>query len=279
MLESVVNISEGKDHVFLDKLSSMSGRCLLDIHSDPYHNRSVLTLAGDDTALMAAVQDIVLMSIEHIDISRHSGVHPRLGAVDVVPFIPLDDRGHPTKDEAAFSRATKARDEFCEWMGELGVPCFLYNDGHSLPEVRKGAFTVIMPDNGPRLPHPTAGACCVGARVALVAYNVWLNTDELVIAKSIAKSLRNDQLRTLGLAVGNMTQVSFNIIDTTAIRIDDLYDSVETLAQSEGAHIAKAELVGLLPNECLTTIKSSRYRQLDISPERTIEKRITMLQK
>ncbi len=279
MLESAINISEGKDRAFLDRLPSLSAGCFLDQHSDLYHNRSVLTLAGDDAALMAAVQDVVLVSIEHIDISKHSGVHPRLGAVDVVPFVPLDSYGCPTRDEAAFSRAIKARDEFCEWMGTLGIPCFLYGNGHSLPEIRKSAFTGIMPDNKPRLPHPTAGACCVGAREALIAYNIWLDTAELAIAKSIAASLRNDQLRSLGLVVGSMTQVSFNIVDTAATRIDYLYDAVERLALSRGVDIVRAELVGLLPAECLAVIEPSRYEQLDVSPDRTIEARVMMLRR
>ncbi len=279
MLESAINISEGKNRALLDRLSSLSAACFLDIHSDPYHNRSVLTLAGNDIALMATIQDVVLVSLENIDISKHSGVHPRLGAVDVIPLVPLDNYGHPTKDKAAFSKAIETRDRLCEWLGTLDIPCFLYGNGHSLPEIRKDAFTKIMPDNGLKLPHPTAGACCVGAREALIAYNIWLDTTELAIAKYIAKSLRNDQLRTLGLTVGDMTQVSFNIVDTTTIKIDNLYDTVEKLALSKGVVISKAELVGLLPAECLATIPPNRYEQLDICPERTIEKRITMLQR
>ncbi len=279
MLESAINISEGKNRILLDRLPSLSAACFLDIHSDPYHNRSVLTLAGDDTALMATIQNVVLVSLENIDISKHSGVHPRLGAIDVVPFVPLDSYGHPTRDEAAFSRAIEARDQLCEWLGTLGIPCFLYGNGHSLPEIRKDAFTKITPDNGLRLPHPTAGACCVGARGALIAYNIWLDTAELAVAKYIAKSLRSDQLRTLGFMVGDMTQVSFNIVDTTAIKIDNLYDAVEKLALSKGVAISRAELVGLLPAECLATIPPNRYKQLDIGPERTVEGRITMLQR
>ncbi len=279
MLESAINISEGKNRILLDRLPSLSAACFLDIHSDPYHNRSVLTLAGDDTALMATIQNVVLVSLENIDISKHSGVHPRLGAIDVVPFVPLDSHRHPTRDEAAFSRAIEARDQLCEWLGTLGIPCFLYGNGHSLPEIRKDAFTKITPDNGLRLPHPTAGACCVGARGALIAYNIWLDTAELAVAKYIAKSLRSDQLRTLGFMVGDMTQVSFNIVDTTAIKIDNLYDAVEKLALSKGVAISRAELVGLLPAECLATIPPNRYEQLDIGPERTVEGRITMLQR
>ena len=257
MLECVVNISEGKDHATLSTLADRLGIDLLDLHTDRDHHRSVFTLFGTTQARVLARQ-----AIAALDIGRHFGVHPRLGVVDVVPFVPLD---LSTFDDALF-----ARNEFAEFGGhELGVPCFLYGPERTLPYVRAHAFKDLFPDFGPQQPHPTAGAMCVGVRNVLVAYNLWLKNTSLETAKLLAVSLRNESVRALGLQVGEYTQVSMNLIDPYLVGPAEVYDRV-----AEQVKIERAELVGLVPARVLAAIPRSRWAELDIGLERTIEWRI-----
>jgi glutamate formiminotransferase len=189
-------------------------------------------------------------------------VHPRLGVVDVVPFVPL--AGSTMQDALA------ARDEFAVWAAEaLGVPCFFYGPERSLPEVRQGAWNNLSPDAGPPSPHPTAGAICVGARPVLVAYNVELQSSGLAEAKRIAALIRGTHLRALGLQVGDTAQVSMNLIDPALIGPAQAYDAVARLAE-----ISHAELVGLIPEAVLSTIPRWRWAELDLAAERTIEWRL-----
>ena len=140
-----------------------------------------------------------------------------------------------------------ARDSFASWAGaELGLPCFLYGPERTLPEVRRGAFSVLSPDAGPSDPHPTAGACAVGARRPLVAYNLWLESAGLDVARAIARSLRGPAVRALGLPVGDSVQVSMNLVDPLVVGPADVYDQVAAIAR-----IARAELVGLVPRAVL----------------------------
>ncbi|MHB8262791.1 MAG: hypothetical protein ACYDGY_03445 [Acidimicrobiales bacterium] len=274
MLECVINVSEGRDDKLLKGLCLKAGRHLLDVHSDKYHNRSVLTLAGPDGQIMQSVRDVALAAIENIDISRHTGVHPRLGILDVVPFVPLRGNGQPAYDSGDMARAIKARDDFSRWLGHLGIPCFKYGPDRSLPEIRKGAFSRFPPDDGPPAPHISAGACSVGARLVLIAYNVWLATPDIRIARRIATQVRSLGLRSLGFSVGNFVQVSCNVTNTRLIRIDGLYDKIAELASLAGTGIARAELVGLVPQESITQISPERYHALDISEDHTIESRL-----
>lgn len=256
MLECVVNISEGRRSDVVDAVAGAAGDALLDVHSDPHHNRSVLTMVGLDAALAVA-----LAAIETIDIREHHGVHPRLGSVDVVPFVPLD--GSTIVDAIA------ARDDFA---GRVGIPCFLYGpDTRTLPEIRKRAWRDLLPDVGGTEPHPTAGAVCVGARPVLVAYNVWLAPPATVEdAKRIATEIRRPgELRTLGLQVGDRAQVSCNLIEPSAFGPDAVFDAVAARAA-----VAGAELVGLVPDAVLRAIPPDRWSALDLSPARTIEARL-----
>src|SRR5436305_6775839 len=151
MLECVINVSEGRDEAVLAALRAAAGLSLLDVHTDVHHNRAVLTLAGPDVEHRA--RDVTVVGVREVDLRNHAGVHPRLGAVDVVPFAPLDGS---TMDDAV-----AARDRFAGWAAnELNVPCFLYGPERSLPEVRRSAFNALLPDVGPAEPHPTAGAIC-----------------------------------------------------------------------------------------------------------------------
>jgi glutamate formiminotransferase len=260
-LACVVNVSEGRDAGVLDALDAAGGRSLLDRHTDPFHHRSVLTVGGP--GVEEATRALARITVERVDLRRHQGAHPRIGALDVVPFVPLAG--------TAMADALAARDRFATWAAdELALPCFLYGPERALPDVRRDAFTVLSPDRGPAKPHPTAGACAVGAREVLVAYNVWLDAspDD---ARRVAVAVRDPQrgVRALGLKVGGRAQVSMNLTDPSRCGPADAFDAVARLAT-----IAGAELVGLVPESVLLAIPPDRWAELDLARSRTIEARL-----
>lgn len=277
LTECVVNISEGRDVDLIAEIADRAGTTLLDLHSDPEHHRSVLTLGGETDQVEAAVRSVAETAVERIDLRIHEGAHPRFGAVDVVPFVRLGPTGQ-------IDTAIAARNRFAAWAGsDLQLPCFLYGPERSLPEVRREAFLTLDPDTGPPTPHPTAGATAVGARPLLVAYNIWISVTEasdidtaaaVGLARAIASSIRSPSLRTLGLAVGNGAQVSCNLIDPHTVSLAGLYDTIVHLATEAGGAVERAELVGLLPNELLAGIPPNRWAELDLSQDRTIEARL-----
>lgn len=261
MLECVVNISEGRRPDVIDAIAAAAGSDLLDVHTDPHHNRSVLTLLGED-----APRAVAEAAFEQLDLRDHDGVHPRIGVVDVVPFVPLAD--------ATLPDAVAARDRFAAWAAEVhGVPCFLYGSERTLPEVRRGAFSALAPDVGPARPHPTAGAIAVGAREVLVAYNVVLLDPDLDLAKRIAAELRSEAVRALGLPVGRDVQVSMNLVAP-----ERAGPAVVTDAIAARAAVASCELVGLLPSSVLKAVPRERWASLDIGEDRTIEARVARRQ-
>ena len=257
MLECVVNISAGAEAERVDGISRAAGPDLLDVHSDADHNRSVLTLVGED-----APRHVARAAVAQLDLTRHRGAHPRFGVVDVVPFVPLGDTT-PAEAEAA-------RDRFLTWIAdELAVPGFAYGRHRSLPEVRKRAFRDLAPDAGPPRPHPTAGAVAVGARDVLVAWNLWLAEPDLARARQVAAQVRGPHLRALGLAVGARVQVSMNLIAPQVVGPAEAWDAVSRLVP-----VAGAELVGLVPASVLARTDPARWAQLDLDEERTIEARL-----
>ncbi len=275
LLECVVNVSEGRHPGVVAAIAEAGGDAVLDVHSDPDHNRSVLTLAGPGPALEAAVQAVARTTLEHIDLRHHEGVHPRLGALDVVPFVALGPDGVADPRGADLRPALEARDRFAAWAGaELALPCFVYGPERTLPEVRREAFARLGPDTGPHTPRPGAGACAVGARPVLVAYNVWLTTPELSVARAIAAAVRGPQVRALGLAVRGGTQVSCNLVDPLGFGPAELYDAVAQLAVDAGTGVARAELVGLAPAAVVDGVAAGRRQALDLEPQRTIEARL-----
>jgi len=247
VLECVLNVSEGRRASTIDALAAAAGDDLLDLHVDADHHRSVLTLEGED-----APRRVAEVAFACIDLRRHRGVHPRLGVIDVVPFVPLGDDG--------IDDAIAARDRYAIWSR---VPCLRYgDDGPSLPQLRRAARTMV-------LPHPTAGVTAVGARPVLVAYNVWLEDATIRTARGIAAAVRSPSVRSLGLAVAGGVQVSMNLLDPLHIGPAAVYDAIASRAR-----VARAELVGLAPRAVLDAVAADRWEQLDLAPERTIEVRL-----
>lgn len=266
MLECVINVSEGRDARLVSRMAEavtdFPRRQLLDIHSDADHNRSVFTLVGVD-----APRALTQRCIELLDITDHTGVHPRIGVVDVVPFVALDGSSH--------GDALAARNEFAAWAAEeLHLPVFLYGPERTLPDIRRGAWTTLLPDHGPDVPHPTAGAVCVGVRPVLIAYNVFLASSDLSLAKVIAARVRRPGLRTLAFMVGGVAQVSMNIVDADDISVSAAYDAVAAEAAELGTRVTHSELVGLLTERHLLMNSKARWAQLDIGPDRTVESRL-----
>jgi glutamate formiminotransferase len=260
VLECVINVSEGRRGELVAAVASEAGAELLDVHIDANHNRSVLTLAGFDVE--EAARAVTRAGVGALDITAHQGAHPRLGVIDVVPFVPLHPSGMP--------EAVEARQRYAEWAStELGLPCFLYGPERSLPEVRRGAFAAIPPDLGPPQPHPTAGAVAVGAREVLVAYNLWLADTTMDSARRLAAELRGPSVRALAFELGGETQLSFNLVEPGRLGPADIYDAV-----AGRARIARAELVGLVPAEVLAGVAAERWQELDLDASRTIEWRL-----
>ena len=257
MLECVINISEGRDLEMIAAIGLAAGPDLLDLHTDPDHHRSVLTLVGEEAPRAVAAE-----AVARIDLRTHSGAHPRIGSVDVVPFVPL---GTTTMAEAV-----AARDRFGRWAADtLALPGFAYGPERALPFLRKHAFADLTPTWGPTTPHPSAGSAAIGARPVLVAYNVWLAKPDLDLAQRIARQLRAPALRTLGLAVGTRVQVSMNLVDPYSLGPAGATDAVAALAD-----VAGCELVGLIPHAILEAIPQHRWAALDLTADRTIEARL-----
>ncbi len=259
MLECVVNISEGRQLSTIELIGRTAGHELLDLHRDADHNRSVLTLIGEDAARAVTAATVLALDLRH-----HVGAHPRMGVVDVVPFVALGS--------ASLDDAIAAREAFMTWASaNLGVPCFRYGPERTLPDLRRHAFEDWAPDTGPDLAHPTAGAIAVGARPPLVAYNLWLETPDLDRARAVASSIRGPHVRALGLEVGDHVQVSMNLIDPMTVGPRDIFERV-----SDAVTVARAELVGLIPSEVLDRVPTSEWSRLGLSEDQTIEHRLAV---
>ncbi len=257
-----MNVSEGRDLERVRRIAAAAGPALLDVHSDPHHHRSVLTLVGEEAA-----RAVASVAVAELDLGAHDGVHPRLGVVDVVPFVALEGAGA--------GAAVAARDAFAGWLArEHGVPCFLYGDERTLPEVRRAAFRSVPADVGPATPHPTAGATAVGARPPLVAFPGWVAGPELAGVRRRAGEVRRPGIRTLGLEVGARLQVSMNLVDPSALGPAAAFDAVAHASARAGAEVTGAELVGLVPEAVLRAVPRSRWDELDLADDRTIEARL-----
>ena len=276
IIECVPNFSEGARKDVIDDIvsavSEAKGAQVLDISSDPDHNRSVLTMVGDEQGLKDAILILFEKAIEHIDLTKHKGEHPRMGAVDVVPFVPI--KGVTMDDCVALSKE----------IGELvankfDIPVYLYEESassperESLPKIRKGQFEGFFekikqpewkPDFGPQEVHPTAGVVAIGARMFLIAYNVYLSTDNVEIADKIAKAIRHISgglryVKALGMMIEErkLTQVSINLVDYQKTPIYRVFELIRAEARRYGVHIVDSEIVGMVPSEAL--IDTAQY--------------------
>jgi glutamate formiminotransferase len=251
---------------------------LLDVHDDLDHHRSVFTLAGPGLRdAETAASALARAAAERVDLSVHEGVHPRLGVVDVVPFVALDE-----DDEVA----TDAALAFAEWAAtELEVPVFLYDDAdplrRSLPELRRAAFRKRAPDLGPSVPHPRLGATAVGARPHLIAVNCWLDSNDVLVARELAGQVRETDgglpgVRALGLLLSSedVAQVSMNLIDLPVTGLEAACTEVRRLADREGFDITRVEVVGLIPAAEYERCSEEFLEWARISDDLTIEGRL-----
>ncbi len=272
MLECVLNLSEGRDLELVALVAAAAGDLVLDVHSDPWHNRSVITLAGGD--VLDAAKAVAERAVDALDLARHDGVHPRFGVLDVVPFVPFAPGSLASQPLEA---ALAARDAFALWAADaLGVPSFLYGPERSLPEARAAARRGESPDvdrpgAGPLGPHghATAGVCCVGARQVLLAWNLLLADASPQRAAELAAGLRSASVRALGFEVAGRGQVSCNLVDPAETGPDQIYDQVSALERVEAC-----ELVGLVPSALLERIPERRWAELGLGESVTIESRL-----
>ena len=293
LVECVPNFSEGRRPEVVaeirDAIAAVEGVSVLDVSSDASHNRSVITfVAPVDTAVDAAFAGI-RAAAERIDLCKHTGEHPRIGATDVVPFIPLE--GSTMEDCIALARALGER------VGrELKIPVYLYERAATTParenlaDVRRGEFEGLReelgknparnPDFGPTTIHPTCGAIAIGARPFLVAYNVYLGpASNLQIAKNIAKAVRGSSggfryVKGLGLEVDGQAQVSMNLVDTEKTPLHNVFDFVKLRAEVEGAQVTWSEIVGLVPERVMIDAAVNHLQLRQFTPEQLLERQV-----
>jgi glutamate formiminotransferase / 5-formyltetrahydrofolate cyclo-ligase len=270
IIECIPNISEGQRPDVVAAIAAAVGRTpgirVLDVSSDAAHHRSVLTLAGDAAGLKAAILTLFEQTLAVVDLTVHKGEHPRLGAVDVVPFVPIE--GVTMSDCVALARETgRAVAE------RFAVPVYLYEEAaadparRNLEDIRRGEFEGLTakmasagwaPDFGPATPHPRAGATVIGARMPLIAYNINLATDRLDVAKKIAAAVRHSTgglrfVKAMGVMLGDrgLAQVSMNLTNVDKTPIPRVFEMVKREAQRYGVSILESEIVGLIPQAAL----------------------------
>jgi glutamate formiminotransferase/formiminotetrahydrofolate cyclodeaminase len=293
LVECVPNFSEGRrpDVVaaIRDAIAAVPGVSVLDVSSDPSHNRTVVTFVAPPDAAVDAAFAGIATARDRIDLTSHEGEHPRIGATDVCPFIPIS--GVTMDDCVALAERLGAR------VGdELGIPVFLYERAARRPErtnladVRRGEFEQARddigtnadrdPDFGPRAIHPTAGATVVGARPFLVAYNIYLGgAEHLQVAKDVAKAVRASSgglphVKALGLEVDGEAQVSMNLVDTDSTPLSLVFDTVRTEAEARGVSPTRSELVGLVPEKVLFETAAHHVLLPDLTPDMVLETKV-----
>lgn len=293
MIECVPNVSEGQNHELVDRVAravrSVPGVSLLDYSSDPAHNRSVFTFAGHASSLEQAIVALYGVVIPAVDLRTHRGVHPRLGAVDVVPFVPLE--GSTMADCVSLARRVGRA-----VAQRFQIPVFLYEEAASAPDrrslanVRRGGFERLadrmaagfLPDFGPHVPHATAGASAVGARKLLVAFNVNLSTRRLEVADAIARAVRHSNgglpcVKALGLSLDDraLVQVSMNLTDHQRTNIRQAFEAVAREAAAHGVEVLESEIIGLAPAAALDEATAAAIRLPGDWREKILERRLS----
>ena len=293
LIECVPNFSEGRRpevvKAIRDAIASVKGVSILDSSSDESHNRSVITFVAPIDTIVDAAFAGMREAAERIDLRGHQGEHPRIGATDVVPFVPLEDS---TMDDCVYL----ARQLGQRVGAELGIPVFLYERAASRPtrvnlaDVRRGQFEGLRdelgtnperePDFGPNRIHESAGATAIGARPFLVAYNVYLGTaSNLALAKSIAKQVRESSggfkaVKGLGLEVDGQAQVSMNLVDTDQTALHTVFDFISEKARAEGVEVTWSEIIGLVPEKVLFEASKNYLRLAQFTPDQVLERQV-----
>jgi glutamate formiminotransferase len=292
IVECVPNFSEGRREQVVEQIVAAMANCpgmrVLDVQSDPDHNRSVVTLIGEPQPVVEAAFQGIATAAELIDMNHHRGEHPRMGATDVVPFVPI--RGLTMEDCAALAR------QLGERVGnELQIPVYLYEAAATRPErrnladVRRGEYEGLKaeiatnrdraPDFGPAA-LGTAGATAIGARPPLIAYNVYLNTDDVKPAQAIARAVRHSSgglrhVKALGLVVEGQAQVSMNLTDFHHTPIYRVMELIRAEAAHFGLAVTHSEIVGLLPAEALIDAAGFYLQLTGLSPDQVLENRLS----
>ena len=292
LVECVPNFSEGRRPEIVDEICAaiavVDGVHLLDRQSDVTHNRSVVTFVGEASAAAEAAFGGIAAASRLIDLNHHEGAHPRFGAADVVPFVPLTEADMPLCVEAARGLARRV-------ASELHIPVYLYEDAarqparRNLADVRRGGFEELRekigadrdraPDEGEPKVHPTAGAVAVGARFPLIAYNVDLESDDLGLAKRIATEIREHdgglpRLKAIGLARDDCVQVSMNLTDYRVTSPLDAFEAVRTRAAAAGVAVRRSEIVGLLPLDAATRVTCAALAAPGLTRAQVLEARV-----
>jgi glutamate formiminotransferase len=288
LIESIPNFSEGRrpDVVaaLVEAITNVPGVGLLDQSSDADHNRSVVTFAGNPEAVLEAAFQGIAKAAHAIDLRQHEGVHPRVGAADVVPLVPL--RG------ASMAQCVELAQRLGQRVGEeLRLPVYLYEEAARLPErrrlevIRRGGYAGLaarmafdpgwQPDFGPAVMGP-AGAVVIGARGPLIAFNVYLTTHDLAMAKAIARAVRESSgglpaIKAMGVLVDGLAQVSLNLIDYTRTSLFTLLEHIHAQAQHRGVAIQRTELIGLIPAAAL---EPQSPHLTSIAPSQVLENRL-----
>ena len=291
LVECVPNFSEGRDRATLDALeqalTGVPGVQLLDVQADATHHRSVFTFVAPPDAAVEAAFQAMRVAAQRIDLTQHRGAHPRMGATDVVPFVPVRDT---TMDDCV--RLARRLGE--RVAAELQIPIYLYAraatrpDRERLPDIRKGEFEGLQhrigtdpaaaPDFGPRRLHPTAGATAIGARPFLVAFNIYLDTSDVAIAKEIARRIRSSggglpAVQASGFEVEGKAQVSMNLLDIDVTPPATVVAAVEAAAAERGARVLRSEIVGLIPERAVLAAGAAALRSPD-APAHLLEAKI-----
>ena len=293
LIECVPNVSEGrrKDVVeaLVEALHRVPGVRLLDSSSDNAHNRTVITMAGEAAPLKAAVLALFEAAVPAIDLRTHSGEHPRLGAVDVVPFIPIEGA---TLDECV----TLAKETGMDVARRFQIPVFLYEEASTNParrnleDIRRGEFEGLAakmskpewaPDYGPPVPHPSAGASVIGARMPLIAYNINLATNRLEVAKKIAAAIRYSSggfryVKAMGIALEDrgIVQVSMNLTNYEKTPIFRVFEAVKREAARYGVAVLESEIVGLVPAAAMVGTAEHFLQLAAFKPNQVLETRL-----
>jgi glutamate formiminotransferase len=289
LVECVPNFSEGRKpetiQQIVEAIAAVPTACVLDRHVDPDHNRSVITFIATPEHVVEAAVASVRRASELIDMRRHQGVHPRLGATDVLPFVPI--RGVTMQDCVVL-----AHDAGRTIAGELSIPVYYYEraalrpDRVNLEDVRRGAYELLReqivtnperaPDVGPAQIHESAGAIIIGARPFLIAFNVLLRSDDVAVARQIARAIRARNgglpfLKALGfrLQTRNLVQVSMNLVNYEVTGMSDAYNAIRREADALGIEIESTEIVGLVPRNALDR-EAEYFRKLESFSEATI---------